>query len=161
MSERRRIEQAGSTRVPLAAAVLGGLGLAPPAIALLVRLLAAGSDDQGLPGFALVMGLSYIAIILSFLGGLWWGLAARDGGSGRGGWYGLAVVPSLWAFAVQGLSGWAPRGAALMLALGLVASLLVDRRLVRDGLAPRWWLRLRVPLSCGLAALTVALAALL
>ena len=37
---------------------------------------------------------------------------------------------------------------------------LVDRRLAALGLAPHWWMRLRVPLSVGLALLTAIVAVL-
>jgi hypothetical protein len=47
-----------------------------------------------------------------------------------------------------------------ILGISLIAALAVDWRLVRDGLAPRWWLGLRVPLSLGLGGLTLAIGVL-
>lgn len=105
------------------------------------------------------MAYFYAAVILSFLGGLWWGLAARA--DRVPGWLWVAaVIPSLIAF----FSAWPwavgepwPGPSMTVLGLGLIGALAVDWRLVRDGLAPGWWLRLRVPLSLGLGGLTLAI----
>ena len=48
-----------------------------------------------------------------------------------------------------------PHVARLIEGVALIAALLVDRALVRLGLAPPGWMRLRVPLSLGLGALTI------
>ena len=150
----------GSRQVPVAAMVLGAAGLLPPLLAIFVRL----SAGSGVPlaRFAMLLGLGYVSLILSFLGGLWWGLAAARLPAERiGGLLALSVVPTLIAFALQIASGWVPHVAVLLLSLALLATLPVDRRLAADGLAPRWWMRLRLPLSAGLAVMTLGLAALL
>ena len=71
-------------------------------------------------------------------------------------WLALAIVPSLWA----GASFLAPppRWTALALASGLILALAIDHAAVRAGLVPDWWMRLRVPLSLGLALEAVAVA---
>ena len=106
-------------------------------------------------------------MILSFLGGTWWGIAAAaPAAEGRGtlGWVWVAaVLPSLVAF---GAGLWwiahpdQPQLALAVLAFALLASPLVDSRLVSLALAPRWWTGLRWPLSMllGLATLAVAIA---
>ena len=43
------------------------------------------------------------------------------------------------------------------LCLGLIAALAVDWRLHKTGIAPSWWLSLRVPLSLGLGGITLAI----
>jgi len=108
---------------------------------------------------ALAMAYFYAAVILSFLGGLWWGLAARADRVPAWVWV-AAVVPSLIAF----FSAWPwavgepwPGPSMIVLGLSLVAALAVDWRLVRDGVAPGWWLNLRMPLSIGLGSITVAI----
>ena len=112
---------------------------------------------------ALSLAYAYAALILSFLGGLWWGLAARSP-DGPPDWVWLAAVtPSLVALATA--VPWAigaewPAPSLVVLALALLASLLVDRRLVAEGLAPAWWMSLRIPLSAGLAGLTLVAAAI-
>jgi hypothetical protein len=95
-------------------------------------------------------------VILSFLGGAWWGLAA-----GRGHprdlafWLGLAVVPALagWA-AVYALS---PLSVAGLSGLFLL-TLWVDRELTRRYVAPEWWLPMRLPLSLCMAGLHMMIA---
>ncbi len=150
----------GSRRVPVPALVLGAAGLLPPLFAIFVRLSAGGGVP--LARFAMLLGLGYVSLILSFLGGLWWGLAsARLPADRIGIALGVSVVPTLIAFVLQVASGWYPQVATVLLAVALLGTLPVDRRLVTDGLAPRWWLRLRVPLSGGLAVMTLGLAALL
>jgi hypothetical protein len=47
-----------------------------------------------------------------------------------------------------------------MLGISLIGALLVDRALVRAGIAPPGWMALRAPLSLGLGALTLVAAAL-
>ncbi len=109
------------------------------------------------------IGALYAALILSFLGGMWWGIAAGAPAAERRrtlGWLWIAaVVPSLVAFAC--LLPWALGYAMLepvlvMLGAAIWLSLGVDARLA--SLAPRWWMALRVPLSLGLGAAALATA---
>lgn len=138
------------TEVRRTAFALGFAGLLPQMGAVAFAL----DRDRGTPVFALF----YALLILSFLGGMWWGFAMRrvdDPAQGRLAL--LAVAPSLVAVAivlvafVTGRIDWAlvATGVALFL------TLLVDRGLVRGGDAPANWMRLRVPLSVGLGALTI------
>ena len=131
-----------SSVIPLVALALGLAGLIP------FWGLALGLASRGALGFgvaAIDLALAtYAAIILSFLGGMRWGLAAgHDGGDHH---YGIAVLPSLVAWACL----LAPEPWRLAL-LGLVALVLgpVDLDLVRAGLAPPWFGRLRLILSTG------------
>lgn len=112
---------------------------------------------------ALAMAFAYAALILSFLGGMWWGIAAAAPAAQRRqalGWLWVAaVLPSLVALAcfLPWALGWAwPEPSLVMLAGALLVSLGVDARL--GALAPRWWMGLRVPLSLGLGVLTAAAA---
>lgn len=108
---------------------------------------------------ALAMAYAYAALILSFLGGVWWGLAARASNPPRWLWY-AAVAPSLialasaWPWATGGT--W-PGPSMIILGSALVAALAVDWRLQRIELAPGWWLSLRLPLSLGLGGITIAI----
>lgn len=114
---------------------------------------------------ALAGAWGYAALIFSFLGGLWWGIAA--GADTRGvrppAWLWLvSVVPSLVALAaylpwIFGLD-W-PGPSLALLGLGILLSLVVDWRITGRE-APDWWFRLRAPLSggLGLATLLVAIA---
>ena len=144
-------------RIPPLARLLGYAGLLPQ-IAV-VAVLAVG--DPASRFSALALGYAYAALILSFLGGLWWGLAARaPEGAPRWLWF-ASVAPSLialataWPWAI-GLAWPAP--SLVVLGLALIGALVIDRRLVADGLAPPGWMALRLPLSLGLGALTLVTA---
>ncbi|MGN7161530.1 DUF3429 domain-containing protein [Sphingomonas sp. SAFR-052] len=138
-------------RPPIAAMVLGYAGLLPPIIAVAVRLI-----DPAKGGMLLALALFYAALILSFLGGMWWGaVSARVSGATLTLWLAIAVVPSLVALAAGAVLFASVLSAAAIVAAGLLGSLLVDMALVRAGHVPTWWMKLRVPLSVGLAALTL------
>lgn len=140
---------------PPMARLLGWAGLLPQALALLLVL--SGNDRFSFAAQALAF--AYAALIFSFLGGLWWGLAARAYAAPAWTWV-VAVLPSLIALAA--FLPWAlawpwPGPSLVLLGTGLLLSLLVDRQLMRAGLAPSWWLSLRIPLSLGLGGLTLAI----
>lgn len=167
-----------SKGVPVAAAVLGGLGLIPFIGLAALALLSGGS----LGALAMEALAAYGATILSFLGGVYWGFAlahvqqkcnasnptksgpdvdealARENAA-RSGLVGrllLGVLPQL--------LGWVAvlipfRGGQALLAVALLVWLLVERRAVAQGLAPPWFLHLRLPLTLA-AAVTLAAAAL-
>ena len=129
--------------------LLGFAGLLPATAACLVAV--AGPVEWRAE--AATVCATYAAAILSFLGGAWWGLAAR-------GEWPKPMTAVLFASVLPSLAAWGAllmeRGGGLML-IGLlfVGVLPGDAWLARAGLAPPWWLRLRVPLSLGMAALTL------
>ena len=140
---------------PTLARLLGLAGLLPQVAAVLVLF----EHNSELRFSALALGYAYAALILSFLGGIWWGLAARA--ENPPGWLWVtAVVPSL--VALGSAVPWAvgdpwPGPSLIVLGVALVAALAVDWQLQRSGIAPAWWLALRVPLSAGLGTLTVVM----
>ena len=144
--------------IPPIARLLGLSGLLPQLAA--VALLLSGDPQSRFS--ALAIAYAYAAIILSFLGGLWWGLAARADSPPRWLWF-ASVAPSLvalvtaWPWMV-GLR-W-PGPSLVVLGISLIAALLVDRALVKAGIAPPGWMKLRMPLSLGLGVLTMLAAAL-
>lgn len=148
-------------QVPGAPRWLGLAGVLPQ----LACFAYAWSGDPAWTGAARIAAGLYAGLILSFLGGTWWGIAAAaPAAEGRGqlGWVWVAAVtPSLIAFAA-GLWWIAhpdqPQPALAVLAFALLASPVVDMRLAAMALAPRWWTGLRWPLSLmlGLATLAVA-----
>lgn len=145
--------------LPAPAWRLGILGLVPQILVVLV-LAAAGPEHRF---SALSLGYAYAALILSFVGGLWWGLAARDPARAPGWVWLAAVAPSLVALASA--LPWAigqpwPGPSLVLLGLSLAATILVDRALDRAGLCPPGWIRLRTLLSLGLGGLTLLAAAL-
>ena len=145
------------TTLPRPLITLSLAGLLPQIICLIA--VAYGGPERWI---ALAAGCFYAAIILSFLGGMWWMAGLLSGL--RAGWvYGLAVLPSLIGFAalLPWTVGWSWPGPSLVvLALALLASPLVDRTLARHIALPPGWLRLRMAMAGGLGLLTLLIAAL-
>ena len=131
-----------SQSVPPAAAWLGGLGLIP----FIAGAISIAALDLAWASYAL---RSYAAIILSFMGGIHWGLAIADHGAearrgpswARLGW---SVLPALIAWIAVLLP---PLQGYLVIALAFAILLVGDLLAVRKGLAPAWYPRLRVPLT--------------
>ncbi len=144
--------------VPPLPRLLGLAGLLPQ-LACLLALWFGPADWRYI---ALASAWGYAALIFSFLGGLWWGIAAVCSAQGEEapGWLWVAaVMPSLIAFAtyLPWIFGWRwPAPSLAVLGAGLLASLAVDQRL--GTLAPGWWLALRRPLSLGLGAMSLLIA---
>jgi hypothetical protein len=84
----------------------------------------------------------YGLVILCFMSGVLWGFAARAEGRAAAQGFALSVIPALWALFTA-----AGPGAAVNLGAGFVAVLMLDALFWAQGLAPRWWLRLRVPMT--------------
>jgi len=143
----------GAGSIPQAALLLGYAGVIP----FVAGAAAAWLFDGPSRGFALIALIAYGAAILSFLGGIRWGLAI----AGRREEPGLlpltvAVIPSLVAWIA--LLAPAPATALMALIVGLVLMAFSDAAAARDGLAPAWYPRLRWPLAAlATAALGVAL----
>jgi hypothetical protein len=93
---------------------------------------------------------AYGAVILSFLGGIQWGLAIRNSDGNARTRQGL--TPMLALSVVPSLIGWAGLlveetvGFGLLM-FGFALVLFSDVRAVNRGMAPRWHLRLRYPLT--------------
>lgn len=124
--------------IPEPAALLGAAGLLP----FLAGALGAW-DTGALGAWARGALLAYGAVILSFLGGVHWGLAMA---AGRPSWlrYAASTVPALLGWLSLLLS--APLGFVL-LAASFAALLAFDRAAVRAGEAPAWYPALRWPLT--------------
>ena len=135
--------------VPQPAAWLGGLG-AVPFLGLAIAAHFVDSAHRMLVAHAL---LTYGAVILSFLGGVHWGLAVGSNSSSDHRQFvarlALSVLPSL--------AGWTALLATettglLILATALAAMLWVDLRATQAGHAPPWYPKLRIPLTCVVVA---------
>jgi len=100
--------------------------------------------------------LSYGTIILAFMSGVLWGFATKAEGRVAATGYALSVIPALWAFFFVG-SG--PVSSAIFLMAGFVGLLGLDYMFWQQGLAPQWWMRLRLLLTAivSLCLLTVIL----
>jgi len=137
------------SRIPTAALALGLAGLIPFAWgALTVLRPELGQQAAPLIGARFVgpyVQLFYGAVILSFMSGVLWGFATKARGATAASGYALSVIPALWVFF---MTGGGPVTAAMNLGAGFIGLLALDWHFWRLGLAPRWWMRLRLLLTC-------------
>jgi hypothetical protein len=132
-------------RIPAAALIPGLLGLLPFWGLALSTELSSGLD----PLLALMALIMYGAIILSFVGALWWGMAVHAAPSApRAAMFVWSVVPAL--------IGWAaimtePTVGLRMLIGGLALQWILDGLLMRNvpNLIPVWVFKLRTLLTLG------------
>lgn len=136
------------SRIPASALLLGLAGLLPflwGSVTLYSEPLA----DWGIralgPRFTgPYVLLSYGTIILAFMSGVLWGFATKAEGAVAASGYALSVIPALWAFFFV---GGGPTSAAIYLIAGFVGLLGLDWMFWRQGLAPPWWMALRIGLT--------------
>ena len=124
----------------LHARLAGYAGLIPFVVPLLVLWWHPDWAEQ-----AVVIQHAYAALILSFLGGIYWGVALNRQ-SAVGIW--LSALPSLWAWPALLMP---PVAATWMLATGFALMFLLDRTARQRGWIRRWFFRLR--LTLGLVAI--------
>ncbi|MDP2085068.1 MAG: DUF3429 domain-containing protein [Gemmobacter sp.] len=142
--------------IPRSALILGLAGLIPfvwGGLTVLAPDLADWSAGRlGARFTGPYVGLAYGTVILAFMSGVLWGFATKAEGTDAALGYGLSVIPALWAFFMV---GGGPVSAAINLMAGFVGLLALDWHFWRAGLAPAWWLRLRMGLTAAvLASLT-------
>ena len=135
-------------RIPRPALLLGLAGLIPFLWSAATHLSPALSTWAGQflsPMFlGAYVGLTYGTVILSFMSGVLWGFATKAEGREAAVAYSLSVIPALWVFLMVSD---ASDTATIFLAAGFVGLLLLAAMYSAWGLAPRWWLRLRVMLT--------------
>ena len=136
------------TQIPRSALLLGLAGVLPfiwgaltiysdPAVTLTLETLG--------PRFiGPYVQLSYGTVILAFMSGVLWGFSTKADGPMATTGYALSVLPALWAFFMV---GGGPVSAAVNLIVGFIALLGLDFTFWRWGLAPAWWMQLRVLLT--------------
>ncbi|MCP5364279.1 MAG: DUF3429 domain-containing protein [Hyphomicrobiales bacterium] len=146
----------GSDRIPSAALWLGLAGLVP-FVGSLIVLVFMPEFEGGRVGRVITV---YGAIILSFLGGMLWGLASAalghdplDGDSKR--LLTLSAMPPVVAWLAVFL---AQSAAFWVLALAFALVLILDRWADQLDLAPRWWMRLRIGLTAAVMGCLITLA---
>jgi len=142
------LDKGEDMKIPPVALVLGIAGLIPfvwGALSLQLGIL-------GLPGLAPREAvLAYGLMIYSFMAGTHWGFAAK------GNWalgYVLSVMPVL-GFLALVMAGLATVNEALI--IGFASLLGLDVWFWKRGLAPRWWMRLRLGLSAVVLASLVSI----
>jgi hypothetical protein len=135
-------------RIPRPALLLGLAGLIPflwSAATHLSPTLSAWAAQFLSPMFVgAYVGLTYGTVILAFMSGVLWGFATKATGREAAIAYSLSVIPALWVFFMVSD---ASDTSSIFLAAGFVGLLLLDATFSAWGLAPRWWLRLRVMLT--------------
>ena len=134
--------------IPRSALILGLAGLIPFLWGALTVLLPAwgqwGIETLGARFVGPYVQLFYGAVILSFMSGVLWGFATKATRRAATAGYALSVIPALWAFF---MTGGGPVTAAMNLIAGFLGLLLLDWHFWRLGLAPAWWMHLRVLLT--------------
>ena len=137
------------SNVPRPAIWLGLTGILPSLAAIVAMVAWPAAQDV-----ATSAALTYGAMVASFVGGTWWGLAAlKAPPEALSRYLQLAIMPTLvaWlAVLVQPATGFA------VLAVLFIVLPPTDRRLQAAGITPGWWLAQRRPLSFAMAALQAA-----
>lgn len=132
--------------IPASALWLGGTG-ALPFISLSFATLFTAGDLQAIYANALML---YGAIILSFLGGIHWGLAMAAEGAVNVAQVsplrlGISVAPSLVGWGAVLLSN--AIASAIILSAGFVVMLIIDVQAAKHIQVPSWYPKLRWPLT--------------
>lgn len=143
--------------LPQPVRLLGLSGILPQLLCLALALMGTTLIP---PGGAQAAGLAYAALILSFLGGLWW-MGALQQGVREFLPYLLSVLPSLIGWAVLGAQAAGAdvtRQGLLLVGLCLLLSPMVDRGFARRIPMPPGWITLRRMMATGLGLATLALA---
>jgi hypothetical protein len=137
--------------IPIPARLLGLTGLLP-----FWACAAVAAFGQGAWAAAgLHAQIAYGAVILTFLGGVHWGVALRMEATPSWARLGWSVTPSLLGWAALLMP---PLPALALLAAGLAIALAVDLKTLGEPVAPRWYAALRRILTAGaLASLFVTL----
>ena len=138
--------------IPRHALILGLAGLLPFLWGAATSLSPALADlGRGLFGQRLVAQpglIAYGTVILCFMSGVLWGFAAQAAQQ-RAVPYILSVLPALWVFFTV---GGGPVQALSALLIGFVGLLVFDLQFRIWGLAPDWWMRLRLILTAVVVA---------
>lgn len=135
-------------QIPPSALILGLAGLMPflwgAATLLVPELAVAGINSIGSRFVGPYVQLFYGTVILAFMSGVLWGFATKAEGRIAAAGYALSVIPALWAFL---MTGGGPVTAAINMVFGFIGLLGLDWLFWRQGLAPEWWMRLRILLT--------------
>jgi hypothetical protein len=129
--------------MPFAALALGLAGLIPFVAGAALPVFAPNQFGLDVEGILAI----YAAVILSFMGGVHWGLALKDGITSG---YVASVLPAL---AAWGAVAFLARDAAFVVLIAAFLGLLAyDIAVISSGRAPPWYRPLRIGLTTVVAA---------
>jgi Protein of unknown function (DUF3429) len=143
-------------QLPTAAMLLGVSGALPLLAGVAVAITT--PSPFGIPVVPAVV--VYAALILSFLGGMHWGLGSaallrEPANLEATRIFGLSILPPLAGWVAVFLPG---RLSPAALTFAFLAVLILDRWIERLGYAPAWWMRLRIRLTAIVVVLLLLLA---
>lgn len=137
-------------RIPQAAAALGYAGAIPFIVASIISWF----PDPGTTYKAITVLVGLSIVMLSFMGGVRWGIATSLEGGPTFPQLLIAIMPAIisWAALLLGtdLAGLGEDAAAVQLSLMIVAFVLLlvsDMQITKAGQAPDWYPGLRIPLT--------------
>jgi hypothetical protein len=148
-----------ASRIPTSALLLGILGVIPFA-ALAIGSWLHIEDPSGLPpGFARAALVGYGVVIVSFLGGVRWGVGLNHPvAEHRTSLFAMSVLAPLVAWGALFM----PRPHDLIVLIGSFLVLGVsDVALATRGAAPRWYAKLRIGLTAAVVAILIVALAML
>ena len=128
------------------------LGLLPLLLGVILSFFSFNFSTE-LIGFIIGISLIYAGLILSFLGGCLFAFEIKN--MTNSSWQSLifSFLPTLWAFSALSL----PHFKASTLAVGFLVTYELDRKALKNKLAPPWWLKLRLPLTTAVILLLIIL----
>lgn len=142
-------------RPPLVPVLLTAAGAIPFCVGAWAILSGVDTRIAGVPlngGEGELLILSYGVVILAFMAGIHWGFAtkATDAATANA-TYVLSVIPALWGFFFSTYHAFTLStslvGALDTLTIGFLLVFLNDLWCARKGIAPDWWITLRVPVT--------------
>lgn len=153
MQQESQTTAPGDGAAPGLATLLGTFGLLPFAtIGIALWFVEPGQ----LPWLTVHL-TAYGAIILSFMGAVYWGMTMASPARGRRRWYGISVLPALIGWCATMLT---PAAGLMLIGAAFAGVYALDLAAVAQGLAPPWYRRLRRPLTVGvIASLVIAVGA--
>ena len=120
---------------------IGYLGLIPFACGAIASLNIKFIPDI-VNDFTILFSIHYASIILSFMGGVLWGFEISNSQSISKKIIILTLLPALWAAFAYFLPI-----RCFLLALGFIAIYQLDFTMAKGKKSPKWWLKLRSPLT--------------
>lgn len=130
---------------------LGYAGLAPAAV--LALWLVGIPDDHAWRTQTIALLTGYAAVVLSYLGGIRWGIALAEPGEDAANVFALSILPALGAWAALFIP---PPYSFVLLAVAFAAHGAWDTLSAQGGRMPDWFAGLRMQLTAGIVIILLA-----